>query len=448
MGYAVKYGIVVPRNILMLGLRKVIGYLVKYGVVLPVALLVLIMFSLAARRDTLGRRRDREKPRLIFGPTPIFTIKYIRKAMEQLGYEARTLVYGIAIINTRADYDYCIEDFFGCRLLQKDSLIKTCFFAWFAHYIIFLWLLRRFDIFHFFFDGGFLVGTPLRFIEVQLLHLAGKKVIVMPYGSDVMEQTRLRSPVFRHHIMAQYPVFAFLRRHIAKQIDYFSSHADFVVGGGIILDVLPRWDLICLQPFPIDTETWAPGDYRSDADGKSGEVSIFHSPNHRWVKGTEFLERACQELRQEGYRIRLVIAERIPNTEVQRLLANADILAEQFGMPWYGLNAIEGMSLAKPVLSDLSDKQYTELHVRYTGLDECPIVNTPFDKIKDNLRMLIENPKLRRELGEAGRRYVLKFHSYEAVGKMWEAIYRKVWYGEDINLIVWHPDRAIESNHI
>ena len=438
MGYAVKYSILVPRNLLIRALRRVTGYLV-----FPVALVVLVGCSLSARRDTLRRQRSKAKPRLIFGPTPLFIIKYIRRAMEQLGYEARTLVYWIAIINTRADYDYFLGDFFRCRLLQRGSPICSPWLTYFQHFSVFLWLLSRFDIFHYFFDGGFLAGTPLRFLEVQLLHLAGKKVIVMPYGSDVMEQTRFHSLIFRHHIMAQYPQFAFTRRQIEKQIDYFCTRADFILGAGIILDVLPRWDLLCLHPFPIDTEAWAPDDYWSDADGKNGEVSIFHSPNHRWLKGTEFLERACQELQQEGYKIRLVIVEKVSNTEVQRLLGQSDILAEQFGMPWYGLNAIEGMSLAKPVLSDLSDKYYTELFIRYTGLDECPIVNTPFDKIKENLRMLIENPKLRRELGEAGRRYVLKFHSYEAVGRMWEAIYRKVWYGEDIDLAVWHPDRAV-----
>ena len=110
-------------------------------------------------------------------------------------------------------------------------------------------------------------------------------------------------------------------------------------------------------------------------------------------------------------------------------------------MPWYGLNAMEGMSLSKPVLSDLSDKHYTELFFRYTGLDECPIVNTPFSQIKEKLGMLIKNPELRRELGEAGRRSVLKYHSYEAVGKMWDEVYRKVWHEENIDLSVWHPDR-------
>jgi glycosyltransferase involved in cell wall biosynthesis len=413
-------------------------------ILLPLALPVLVVFSLGIRRVTVGRQKTKNKPRLVYGPIPIISIKYMSQAMEQLGYEARTVVYDVYRLHTRSDYNHYIGDFFRNRLMHQVGFIRLLFFAFLARYFLFIWLLMHFDIFHYFFDGGFLKGTSLRFLEVQLLHLARKKVIVMPYGSDVTDLIHFRSLVFRHGILAQYPGIIFRQQAIAKQIKYFSEHADFIIGAGWLVDSMPRWDLLTSHYYPIDTDAWAPGDYWSNADGKNGEVTIFHSPNHRWLKGTEFLKAACQELEREGYKIRLVIAEGAPNTEVRRSLASSDILAEQFGMPWYGLNAMEGMSLAKPVLSDLSDKYYTELFFRYTGLDECPIVNTSIGQIKDHLRMLITNPELRRQIGEAGRRYVVKYHSYQTVARMWELIYRKVWYGEDIDLAVWHPDRFLD----
>ncbi len=423
-------------------LKKIIGYM-GHGILVPFILLVIVLSSLLARYDTVRRRKGKMKPRLLYGPVPIISIKYMRNAMEQLNYEAKTFVYGIYNINARADFDYYSGDFFCCKLLQTNNLLRSAFLWLFGRYLIFLWLLHRFDIFHYFFDGGFLSRTPLRFVEVQLLHLAGKKVIVMPYGSDVMELTRFHSLVFRQNVLADYPSIVFKQRNIVKQIKYFSFHADFIIGIGHCLDSMPRWDLLATNYYPIDTEIWAPGSYWSNADGKNGEVTIFHSPNHRWLKGTALLERACHELQQEGYKIRLLITEGMTNAEVHRLMLQTDILAEQFGMPWYGLNAMEGMSLAKPVLSNLSDEYFTEPFLMYTGLDECPIVSARFDEIKDKLRLLIENPQLRRELGEAGRRYVLKYHSYKTVGRMWDSIYRKVWYGENINLSVWHPDNTI-----
>jgi glycosyltransferase involved in cell wall biosynthesis len=101
------------------------------------------------------------------------------------------------------------------------------------------------------------------------------------------------------------------------------------------------------------------------------------------------------------------------------------------------------MSLGKPVLSNLSDDEYYEIHRRETGLDECPIVSTTPEQIKDHLRSLITDPELRRSVGDAGRRYVLKYHSYEAMARMWELVYRKVWFGEQIELEAWHPDRTV-----
>jgi glycosyltransferase involved in cell wall biosynthesis len=391
----------------------------------------------------MTRRKSGMKPKLVYGPVPIISIKYMREAMERRGYEAKTVVYDIYSINERTDYDYFLGDFFNCKLLRLDNFIGAALLWLFGRYLVFMWLLTRFDIFHFFFDGGFLSGTPLRFIEVQLLHHAGKKVIIMTYGSDVSILHSIQSTVFRHNLISDYPGIVRQQKKVIKQVDYFSHRADFIIGSLNCLETMLRWDMLTTNYYPIDTDVWVPADYWSDADGRNGEVTVFHSPNHRWLKGTALLESACQELQQEGHKIRLIVAQGLPNTEIHQLLLKVDIQAEQFGMPLYGLSAMEGMSLAKPVMSDLSDMHYAEPLLRYTGLDECPIVNTPFDQIKEKLRMLVENPQLRRELGEAGRKYVLKYHSYESVGRMWDSIYRKVWYGEDIDLAVWHPDRIL-----
>jgi glycosyltransferase involved in cell wall biosynthesis len=410
-------------------------------IIAPVAFATLAAVCLYARRDAEARLRAKVQPRLVYGPVPIISIKYMRHAMEKRGFEARTFVYEVYAIHSLEDYDYCLHTFFRNALISKDGFLRSAFFALCADYAVFLWLLSRFDIYHFFFDGGFLARTPLRFVELQLLRLAGKRIIVMPYGSDVMHLVHFRSLVFRHNVLAQYPDTGRRQDLIARQISYFSRHATFVIGVGWLIDTMPRWDLLATNYFPIDTDAWVCAQPATESDGRADEVVVFHSPNHRWLKGTKYFIEACDELRREGYKVRLIVAERMPNNEVRRMMARADILAEQCGMPWYGLNAMEGMSLGKPVLSDLSDRFYTEVFRRYTGLDECPIVSANVETLKERLRTLIENPQLRREIGEASRRYVVKYHSYEAMGRMWEAIYRKVWNGESIDLAVWHPDR-------
>lgn len=358
--------------------------------------------------------------------------------MHQNGYDARTFVYELYSIHKAEDYDYYLLDFLRVSFL-KGRLKKAVIALW-GPYRALLWALPRFDIFHYFFDGGFLARTPVRFLEVQLLHLAGKKVIVMPYGSDVAVPTLIRSLPFRQGITRRYNYLGAREKVTLKWIRYFTLRADFIVVCLFHSETLPTWNLLTTHYYPIDTEAWSPVGHDSAYNGKDGPVTVVHASNHRELKGTEFLIAACQELEDEGYQIQLRLLEQVPNTDVHYIMKRSDIIAEQF-IHGYGLTAMEGMSLGKPVMSNLSDNYYYDVHRLYTGLDECPIVNTPVSQIKEKLRMLIKNPELRRELGEAGRRYVLKYHSYKAVGKMWDVVYRKVWHGEDIDLSVWHPDR-------
>ena len=411
------------------------------ALVAPLALPLLALRALQVRGDTLRRQRRGDKPRLVFGPTPVINIKYIRQAVERLGYTAATVVYQPSIIHTRSDYDYYLYEL--VKLPLPAWLYKRLMIIW-GPYLGLFWLLSRFDIFHFYFDGGFLASTPLRFLEVWLLHLAGKKVIVMPYGSDCAVNTLTRSLLWRQGLLMQYRDLGAHERETLRQIDYFSRNADFIVAVMVHLETLPVWDMLTTLYYPIDTDAWPACQDYSPHDGRTGPVVVVHAPNHRGVKGTEFLIQACRELQAEGLQVELRLLERVPNTEVRRILSQADILADQF-FQGFALAALEGMALAKPVMSNLADDRLYLLHRLYTGLDECPILSTPVTAIKDNLRRLVTDPALRQHLGLAGRQYVLKFHSYATVGRMWHLVYRKLWHGEPLDLAVWHPDRFSET---
>jgi glycosyltransferase involved in cell wall biosynthesis len=414
-------------------------YNLAKNLIAPFALILLFLQALRVRGSTMNRKCKGEKPRLVYGPVPIISIKYLSQAMRQNGYEAKTFVYEVFSIHKREDYDYYVSDFFKTSFLAKR--FKKVVIALWGPYRSLLWALPRFDIFHYFFDGGFLARTPVRFMEVQLLHLAGKKVVVMPYGSDVAVPTLIRSLPFRQAIMMKYNYLGARERLTLKWIRYFTLQADFIVVCLFHLETLPVWNLLTTHYYPIDTEAWLPNGLDSGNNGKDGSVTVVHASNHRELKGTEFVIAACRELEVEGYQIQLRLLEQVPNTEVQRIMRQSDIIAEQF-IHGYALTAMEGMSLAKPVMSNLSDDHYYQVHRLYTGLDECPIVNTSIGQIKDHLRVLIDNPELRRQIGEAGRRYVVKYHSYQTVARMWDLIYRKIWFSEEIDLRVWHPDRS------
>ena len=70
------------------------------------------------------------------------------------------------------------------------------------------------------------------------------------------------------------------------------------------------------------------------------------------------------------------------------------------------------MATGLPVLANLENKNYVNLFRRYSFLNEYPILSTSPETLKENLKLLITNPELRKELGELGRKYVEKYHSY------------------------------------
>lgn len=374
---------------------------------------LLVLAAGAARLDTTRRRRKGVRPRLIWGPVPIINIKYWAQALRARGYEARTCVYEHYAMNERADFDAYYDEFMPAGVVF-DPL---------RAYVVFLWVLRSADVYLCYFDGGFLQGTALRRLELRLLRLAGKRVIVSPYGSDIAVRGHMGA--LEQRVFEDYPELARNAKQIRTRVLELSRRPNFVIRNyqpGFI----PRWDVLWPTEIGIDAEVWSPGASPNHADGHNGEVVVVHAPNHRRLKGTDLLVDAVERLRAEGLRVRLVLLERRPNAEVRTAVIASDIVADQF-IAGYALFAIEGMAAAKPVLSALgwmpSDLR-ENLDAR--GL---PILDTDRDGVLESLRSLICDPERRRDLGEAGRRFVLEHHSYEVVGAIFDAIIRHVWFG-------------------
>lgn len=381
---------------------------------------LLIFFALAVRER---HRPRRAKPRLFWGKAPIISIKYHSLAMRRLGYESTTVVDDVYAINSREDFDVLTSE-----LVDRQPLLRRL--PWFMRivlepYVAFAWALSNFDVFTIYATSRILFTTPIEYREFQLLHRAGKRIVLLAYGGDVQVMSRFRGLPFKHAMCVDYPEFARRESETLRSMEYCVAHADHVVSGVDWVDYMPRWDTLTAGHFAIDPEEFTPDPAELDRDPER-PIVVFHAPNHREIKGTRFLIAACEELRAEGEPIELRLAEKMPNHEVRRQIAEADIIADQFIVGWYAFFAIEAMATAKPVLCFLRP-DLLELYTLYSFAGECPLVNTPPLEIKERLRELIHDPVRRRELGLAGRGYVEAHHSLDAVGTWLDGIYRRVW---------------------
>jgi hypothetical protein len=387
--------------------------------------LAAVMLPVAAAAARLWRREASPdaRPAVLFGLTPIISTKYWSQSLRKLGYTSASFAFGLYGINAGSDFDYSPE-----KLFPKAS--RAAGFSWLSPYLCFFWGLKNFDVFVLDFDGGFLRETPLRFLEFPLYSVARRKIVAIPYGSDATDVRLCADAISKVAIMQDYPALGVNADGVERRVMHYCRWVSFVVCGGVMVDFLPRADLLVTSFCGIDADEWRDDGVRVRAAPEQAAVKILHAPNHRNIKGTQFLIDACEELRAEGVPVELVIRERVSNQEIKELMREVDIVASAFITGFYELFAVEGMSMGKPVLNywrpDLKS-----IYSTYSFAAECPVVDTPVGKMKENIRRLAEDPSLRRRLGEAGRRYVEKYHSHEAIGRTLEGIVRRVWYGVD-----------------
>ena len=406
-----------------------------------------VFTALSSRRHRLSRKKAKLSPRLIWGPDSIINNKYYSLALQEAGFSSKTLMQSTkSIINSRSDYDIYYEDL-APKGFPKFFAIEIFHEYYFSSYSAFCFAVNNFDIFHHPFTGGFLRDTVLRKWEARILRLAGCKTVILGYGGDFYRYSKILNSSWLHGMLTHYFELGLQEPKTNTNVMYWSKNADFIING-MQIDHLGRWDALPFRAEVIDLDAWKPKEIYSQNDGINGPVHIFHAPNHRVIKGTEFLIKAVEELQTEGLEVHLILMEKRPNEEVKKILhERTDICFDQLNLG-YAMSAIEGFASGIPVLTNLENENYVRVFRRYSFLNECPALSVSHENLKDNLRILIRNPKLREQLGRAGRKYAAKYHSYRTAKEFFGAVYSKIWLedkGKDL-INFYHPILAGSFN--
>jgi glycosyltransferase involved in cell wall biosynthesis len=366
----------------------------------------------------LVRRMARRPPRIWRGFTPLHGTSWMAQADRKAGFPSTSVT-----VHTRASH-YAIvrpEDF--------DHVFESETERWDdAHWLALVHLLRNADIWNAYYDCLFFKHTePAKnAFAFRLIRLVGIRILVQPHGSDLL-CLGVYSSRYGWPELAQldYPEWdlAAQREVVEERARLFSRFAHFLMAGDSLYEpILPR-AVFSLHPVPVDTEALV----AQEPPLRSVPV-IVHAPNHRHVKGTAHLLAAVERLRQLGFAFDLRLVEGVPRHEALPMYADADIVADQFIMGAYGIFALEGMSLGKPVLTYLDQE-----HLRRPVCNH-PMVNTTPENLVEVLAALHAVPELRARIGLASRASVVRYQSLEAVAEVWTRIYRHVWWGERLDL--------------
>jgi glycosyltransferase involved in cell wall biosynthesis len=248
----------------------------------------------------------------------------------------------------------------------------------------------------------------------------------MPFGGDVQDLRRTRNLLFRHAMAVDYPHHRNRQDVIRAKVGSWTRHASHVISGCDWVEYMHYWDTLMLGHFSIDTGRWRPATAGEPRRGRP--LRVLHAPNHRAIKGTRYFVEAVRRLREEGVAIELTIMERVPNSEIRKAIAEADVIADQLIVGWYAMFALEAMAMGKPVIcylrEDLLDL-YESAGLVEKG--EVPIISCRPAEVTDTLRRLATaDPDALDERGARGIAFVEKHHSTEAVGRVFDRINRSL----------------------
>lgn len=261
------------------------------------------------------------------------------------------------------------------------------------------------DIFHFHYGQTLVYNTDL-----ALLKLFRKKIYMEFHGSD------LRDPI-RAHELNPYDIVldeGLTNRH-KKLILSACKYADgIILHDDELIPYLPEnHPPVFVIPLRIDVSQIQ----KSALDDDNHKVRIVHAPTNRYMKGSDYIEDAIADIQKE-YPVEYIRVENMKQRDAFEIYKNADIIIDQIRIGTYGVFAIEGMALGKPVITYIMPSMIKALP------EELPIVSANKDNIKQKLIMLICDAQLRNTLGQRGREYAETYHDYRTNSRMLQNVYR------------------------
>lgn len=321
----------------------------------------------------------------------------ISRAQRKLGYRSDVMVFGESYLNYEYDYNLDIRSDEPIEKMKKKVLD------------FFKYAIETYNIFHFYFGQSLLPDYQ----DLSILKSLGKKIFFTYVGHDCT----LRSVYMKHPINPCRECSRFnlcdekTEDKIKRRIRRVSKYADAIITFNILIEHILAAGVIKFHDsfVPIDLEAWKYVGVRRE----NNLIKVAHAPTNRAIKGTRYVIDAVEKLKDEGYKVELILVEGISNQEAKRIYEEADIIVDQLLIGWHGGFAVECMALGKPVLCYIRE----DLTKKFSYSKKLPIISThPFNLV-DNLKMLIENPELREELGKKGREYVEEFHDSMKLAK-------------------------------
>jgi Glycosyl transferases group 1 len=397
-------------------------------------------------------RLGAKKGRVLFAGQSYYHTWYLSRELRKLGWRADVLNWDP---NPQTQMYYHGEDH---RLVYRGRTYggkgKNEYDAY-RHALYLARAIPRYDIFHFSNARGIKTSTALAAwvedrwgegAEIRLLKRLGKKIVYSNNGClDGVRQSSFDAwgPEPTCEICPWRTV-----PHICSDEtnrawgELRNSLADYqVTTGGNRVDwnddptvhEVPQF--YCLDPEVWRPDLPIPPEHR--VERRPGQLRLYHAVGNaeervsadtrQSLKSTHIWFPLAEQLRSEGRDVELFYATDIPNLDVRYYQLQSDIVCDMLTIGWFGANIREAMMLGKPAVCYLRPAWLDQIREQVPGyVEELPVVSATPETVHDVVSELLDDPARRRELGEAGREFALKWHSAKAAAQRFDEIYSEL----------------------
>jgi hypothetical protein len=224
----------------------------------------------------------------------------------------------------------------------------------------------------------------LQTLELSILRLRGVKLFVIYQGDDVRQGDYCLANydiTFASEVPPGYYTSSGDSRK-RRQVQVYQKYgAKFLALNPDLLNVLP----VGSQFLPYFHQP----KYSPTPTSKKGDtLRVGHAPTNRLVKGTKFLLDAIDRLKRNGFSIDLVLIENMEHAKVQEVMKEGmDVFVDQLLAGWYGVAAVEAMSLGIPSVCYIREEDLCHLPDEMKA--SLPIVRSTPTEIYETLLGII-----------------------------------------------------------
>ena len=261
--------------------------------------------------------------------------------------------------------------------------------------------------------ANIVMGTLQR-LELLLLRSRGVKLFMIYQGDDLRQGDRSLD-LFHVSAASEVATDYYSKtsdKHKRRQANLFSKFTEkiylvnpdlfnFYQGPASFLPSISRQEII--SPTTLIT-----------GPKRTRVLKVLHAPSHRDGKGTKYVIAAIDSLRERGFDVELQLVEGMTNSDALRAYSEADLVIDQLLSGWYGVLAVECMSMGKPVMAFIRE---CDLEFIPKAMErDLPIIRTSKGTLEADLESVINLGQVAlHEVGLASSKFVEEWHNPTSV---------------------------------